>query len=48
MVKDNEFKVIYGVQFELSHIVDVKQVSCMSGKKIINLNETSFVNSKQA
>lgn len=38
MVKENEFKVIYGVQFGLSHIVDVKQVSCMSGKKNFRQN----------
>lgn len=29
----NMLKVIFGVQFGLSHIVDVKQVSCMSEKK---------------
>lgn len=29
----NLLKVIFGVQFGISHIVDVKQVSCMSEKK---------------
>lgn len=34
----NMLKVIFGMQFGISHIVDVKQVLCMSGKKNFRQN----------